>query len=373
MYMMTSWVRIWFVVFITLLISNWQSFVCGEPQVPCYFIFGDSLFDNGNNNDLNTTAKVNYRPYGIDFPLGPTGRFCNGRTSVDIIAQLLGFENFIPPFATASGEQILQGVNYASGGAGIRDDTGMNLGARISFTQQLINHQTTISRIAQLLGNESSSTTVTDYLNKCIYTVGFGSNDYINNYFLPNYYPTSTLYTLDEYAVALMQQYSLQLSILYTAGARKVSIFGLGNIGCAPKEMADFGTNYTCVGMMDSACQIFNAHLVSLVDSFNDLLPDAQFIYINSSGMAATGFTDVSTPCCSVTDELCEPMEVTCSNRSEYVFWDGVHPTEAYNLITGGRAYGAEYSTDAYPTDIRGLVISNETDSDHQARPRQAM
>lgn len=58
--------------------------VFGQQQVPCYFIFGDSLVDNGNNNNLATTAKANYPPYGIDF-FGPTGRFTNGRTTADFI------------------------------------------------------------------------------------------------------------------------------------------------------------------------------------------------------------------------------------------------------------------------------------------------
>jgi hypothetical protein len=40
-----------------------------------------------------------------------------------IAAQLLGFENFIPPFANINGSDILKGVNYASGGAGIRMET----------------------------------------------------------------------------------------------------------------------------------------------------------------------------------------------------------------------------------------------------------
>lgn len=56
-----------------------------EPQVPCYFIFGDSLVDNGNNNNLSTEAKANYFPYGIDFPDGPTGRFSNGRNLADYL------------------------------------------------------------------------------------------------------------------------------------------------------------------------------------------------------------------------------------------------------------------------------------------------
>lgn len=59
--------------------------VNADPQVPCYFIFGDSLVDNGNNNRLQSLAKANYLPYGIDFNGGPTGRFSNGLTTVDVI------------------------------------------------------------------------------------------------------------------------------------------------------------------------------------------------------------------------------------------------------------------------------------------------
>lgn len=44
-----------------------------------------------------------------------------------ITGRLLGFANYTPPFATARGREILQGVNYGSGGSGIRDETGRNL------------------------------------------------------------------------------------------------------------------------------------------------------------------------------------------------------------------------------------------------------
>lgn len=58
-----------------------------QSQVPCYFIFGDSLVDNGNNNRLSSLARADYLPYGIDFPRGPTGRFSNGKTTVDVIGK----------------------------------------------------------------------------------------------------------------------------------------------------------------------------------------------------------------------------------------------------------------------------------------------
>ncbi|KAJ6744435.1 FINGER PROTEIN putative-RELATED [Salix purpurea] len=77
-----------------------------------------------NNNNLATAAKANYRPYRIDFLYGTTARFTNGRTTVDIIGELLGFNHFIPPFAAARGREILVGVIYASGAAGIHDEAG---------------------------------------------------------------------------------------------------------------------------------------------------------------------------------------------------------------------------------------------------------
>ncbi|KAK1300201.1 GDSL esterase/lipase [Acorus calamus] len=98
-----------------------------SPQVPCMFIFGDSLVDNGNNDQLLTISRANYPPYGIDFAQGSSGRFSNGRTLADVLTQLLGFRDFIPSYALAQSSSILRGLNYASGASGIRDETGNNL------------------------------------------------------------------------------------------------------------------------------------------------------------------------------------------------------------------------------------------------------
>jgi phospholipase/lecithinase/hemolysin len=63
------------------------------PQVPCIFVFGDSLSDSGNNNNLVTNAKANYNPYGVDFPTGSNGsRFTNGRTSIDYIGNIILYD-----------------------------------------------------------------------------------------------------------------------------------------------------------------------------------------------------------------------------------------------------------------------------------------
>lgn len=68
-------------------LCSWFGLARTAPQVPCYFIFGDSLVDNGNNNNIASLARANYPPYGIDFPDGPTGRFSNGLTTIDVICK----------------------------------------------------------------------------------------------------------------------------------------------------------------------------------------------------------------------------------------------------------------------------------------------
>ncbi|CAI9763811.1 unnamed protein product [Fraxinus pennsylvanica] len=57
--------------------------------IPALFVFGDSIVDTGNNNYINTIAKVNYPPYGQDFMGGkPTGRFSNGKVPSDFIGNM---------------------------------------------------------------------------------------------------------------------------------------------------------------------------------------------------------------------------------------------------------------------------------------------
>ncbi|CAK7337219.1 unnamed protein product [Dovyalis caffra] len=80
---MASGSKAWWMLSTVLLVSNWQHGACGS--VPCLFLFGDSLFDNGNNNVLATNVKASHLPYGIDFPYGPTGRCSNGLNVADVI------------------------------------------------------------------------------------------------------------------------------------------------------------------------------------------------------------------------------------------------------------------------------------------------
>ncbi|KAL2341060.1 hypothetical protein Fmac_009000 [Flemingia macrophylla] len=335
----------WLVLSLLLMVISFcmQHCVHGESQVPCVFIFGDSQSDDGNNNNLPTSAKCNYRPYGIDFPEGPTGRFTNGLTAIDFTTQFLGFQRFIPPFANTSGSDILKGVNYASGAAGILFETGKHLGANIYLGAQLINHKVIYSKIVIKLGGSEKAK---QYLNKCLYYMNIGSNDYINNYFLPQYYPTSRSYTPSQYVDILLRRYSQYIQQLRQLGARKYIMVGLGLLGCTPNSIATRMTNGSCVQEFNDAASNFSNKLSSLVDQLNaNFYADSKFIFINSTSQSldsSLGFTVTNAPCCpSGQNGQCIPNVTPCQNRSTYVFWDSFHTTQDVNRLTGTGLYNA--------------------------------
>lgn len=55
--------------------------------IPAVVIFGDSTVDAGNNNYLRTIVKSNFPPYGRQFETGASGRFCDGKTSIDYVSK----------------------------------------------------------------------------------------------------------------------------------------------------------------------------------------------------------------------------------------------------------------------------------------------
>ncbi|KAG5225747.1 GDSL esterase/lipase [Salix suchowensis] len=359
---MESELKTLWVLSVVLLVSNWKHWTHGSvPQVPCYFVFGDSLFDNGNNNYLSTAPKVNYLPYGIDFDTGASGRCSNGLNIADTIAAQLGFDSYIPGFGVGGCTHFLDGVNYGSNGAGILDITG---------SKSLFNHNITVSRIAKVLGSQEVAR---KYLSQCIYVSDMGHNDYLNNYFMDNY-TSRQEYDPEPFAQHLIDTYESQLESLYWTGARKIALLGLIRVGCMPyniqKNMDKLDAS-SCAYELNNDVQIFNGKLRNLVKKLNNKHSDARFTYINSyeidyDNQTNKGFTYTRESCCLAEPRTvpCKSLSVPCSNRDDYVYWDGAHFTEAKAWAFGKRAYKRQSLTDAYPYDISELAKLKLDDSD---------
>ncbi|KAK6248044.1 hypothetical protein QUC31_019609 [Theobroma cacao] len=169
----------------------------------------------------------------------------------------------MPPFARAKGGSILKGVNYASGSTGIRDESG----------SQLV-------------------------------------------------YNTSRQYTPQQYAAALVEQYSQQIKVLYRLGARKFALYGLGLLGCTPIAISVYGTN-------GARC----------VDKIKHCLTNGTCCKVGGSG-----------------GELCIRNSKPCSDRSRYVFWDAIHPSDAWNELVAKIAYRTNSTKGAHPCNIQTLA-----------------
>ncbi|XP_057431867.1 GDSL esterase/lipase At1g71250-like [Lotus japonicus] len=337
-----------------------------SARVPALFIFGDSLVDVGNNNFLNTMAKANFFPYGIDFNGGATGRFSNGRSLIDFIGQLLDVSP-PPPFADPSsvGSKILNGVNFASASGGILDESGRHYGDRYSLNQQVMNFNSTLNKYREMMNANALS----QYLAKSIVIMVTGNNDYINNYLMPALYRTSFNYTAQEFRNILINSYTQQILALYNLGLRKFFLAGIGPLGCTPHQRArGLSPPGRCVDLVNQMVGPFNEGLRSTVEQLNKNHPDAIFTYGNTyriigdilNNPSAYSLNVVDRACCGIGmyrgQISCLPNQLPCAFRSRYVFWDAFHPTQPVIYIYAWRAVNGP-PDDSYPINIKQMAL----------------
>lgn len=308
-------------------------------QQRAFYVFGDSLVDNGNNNYLLSTARADRRPYGIDSPNGPTGRFSNGRNIVDLICEQIGIEPLLPYLSPAlTGDKLLVGANFASAGVGILNDTGVQFAVIIRMNRQFELFQQYQLRLAALIGEEAAQSRV----NGALVLITLGGNDFINNYFfLPVTARRLQYPNLEPYVNLLISEYKKILNRLYELGARRVLVTGTGPLGCVPGELATQNSrNGECAPEPQRAAALFNPMLTQMIQDLNSEIGSNVFIASNTGSMLnsflenpqAFGFETSKVACCGQGPYnglgVCTEASNLCPDRSVYVFWDNFHPSE---------------------------------------------
>ncbi|KAM1637846.1 hypothetical protein ACFX2K_015736 [Malus domestica] len=307
------------------------------------FIFGDSLSDVGNNKYLSKSlAQASLPWYGIDMGNGlPNGRFSNGRTVADIIGDTMGLPRppaFLDP--SLNEDMILEnGVNYASGGGGILNETGGYFIQRLSLYKQIELFQGTQTLIRSKIGEQAAE----KFFQDARYVVALGSNDFINNYLVP-VYSDSWSYNDQTFMEYLMGTLEKQLKLLHSLGARQVMVFGLGPMGCIPLQRV-LSSSSACQDRTNKLALSFNKAGSKLMEDLSSQLPNASYRFgdaydvVNNviSDPNKYGFSNADSPCCSfgrIRPALtCVPASVLCKDRSKYVFWDEYHPSDSANEL----------------------------------------
>ncbi|KAK8716823.1 hypothetical protein V6N13_044120 [Hibiscus sabdariffa] len=318
-----------------------------NETIPAVFVFGDSIVDPGNNNNLPTIAKGNFLPYGRDFKGGPTGRFSNGKVPSDLIAEEFGVKDLVPAYLDpkVTLKDLLTGVSFASGAAGYDPLTAKTANV-ISMSGQLELFKECIKKIEAAVGEERTATIV----SKAIYIVCTGSNDVSNTYFsTPFRRPHYDINAYSDFVAGYASQF---LQDLYGLGARRIGLLGLPPIGCVPSQRTlGGGKNRDCYEAENQLASAYNAKLSGVIDNLKTVftLPGTKLIFLDIyypllsliENPGKYGFEVATVGCCGTglieASVFCNPASIplSCKDASKYVFWDGYHPSEkAYKILT---------------------------------------
>jgi len=248
-----------------------MNLVASAESFSSVIVYGDSLSDNGNL----------YAFSGNTYPPSPpyyNGRFSNGPVAVEQLATDLGATLYDYAVGGAT-----SGVgNYVDGG------TQTSLGA-----DGLPGMQLELAESAPLLASPLVSSS--------LFVVWGGAND-----FLVNGSPAVAAANIDGIVATLESD-----------GAQHILVPGLPDLGLTPDYSGDpAATAYS---------EAFNAALLA------DLPGGA--IYFNTFNLlnqidadpAAYGISNTTTPCFD--------GSTVCANPSQYLFWDGFHPTTTVDTI----------------------------------------
>lgn len=335
----------WFLVYVFLITQLSEAAVTLPPNVTVTAViaFGDSIVDQGMNNNIRTLVKCNFPPYGLDFVGGtPTGRFSNAKTPPDLIAEELGIKDLVPAYADPNlqSTDLLTGVSFASGASGYDPQTSQ-LASVLSLPDQLELFKEYISKLKALVGEER-----TDYIiANSIYAVVAGSDDLANTYYIVG--ARRLHYDVPSYANLVVNYASTFIQDLYDLGARRIAVFSAPPIGCLPSQRTlAGGLHRMCVERYNQAAQVYNSKLSLELETLGNTLPQSRIVYIDiysplldliqnpqnydlevvDRGCCGTGELEVSV--------LCNKFSSTCPDHTKYLFWDSYHPTETgYKLL----------------------------------------
>ncbi|KAI9160036.1 hypothetical protein LWI28_004491 [Acer negundo] len=310
---------------------------CYSKQHKALFVFGDSLFDPGNNKYLNDTKlkfPATMWPYGETYFKHPTGRACDGRTVPDFIAQFAKLP-ILPPYLQPGTHRFTDGANFASGGAGVLSET--NPGT-IHLRLQLSYIKAVKESLKQKLGDEKAK----NVLNDAVYLFSTGINDYLNFY---QTYPNASQFYRGKFVKTIIANLTSVLKEIYDLGGRKIAFQNTGPLGCMPAmKTIDSKLGSACAEELNSLARLHNRYLSIVLNKLESHLPGYKYSIFDCynalgdrvNNPSKYGFKVGKIACCGNGEyngknceggrDVKEAFKV-CSHPDEYVLFDGGNTT----------------------------------------------
>ncbi|CAN1351241.1 GDSL esterase/lipase At5g45910 [Linum perenne] len=232
-----------------------------------------------------------------------------------------------------------KGVNFAVGGTGVLSkEARKKWNVVFPFSNSSLDVQ--LHRFDQFLQKTFKTKIARErHLKSSLFFINGGFNDY---QFLQSRAGLSVLEQKKLIMPEIVQGLGNAVKKFISYGARKIIVVGVHPVGCAPGNSTNTKTAGTstihCNKETSEYLVLHNKLLQKSINQWRRRFSDARIVYgdVYDAGMwvlnhcHALGFRYPQTRCCGTPTKYCGARgSPYCKNPKEYVFWDGLHLTDA--------------------------------------------
>ncbi|KAL6008695.1 hypothetical protein ACLOJK_021921 [Asimina triloba] len=264
------------------------------------------------------------------------------------------------PYLESLGSNFSNGVNFAIIGSSTRPAfEPFNLNIQVLQFLRFKARALEISRGSSRLIDDAG-------FSNALYAFDIGQND------LANAFSANLPFTEVVGRIPLMMvEIKNAIMTVYKGGARNFWIHNTGPLGCLPRELSLFNRDskdldpYGCLKSFNDAAKAFNSALLVLCGEMRSELKDATIVYVDIyaikygliSNSAKYGFENPLMACCgyggppynyNINITCGQTAYEVCNQGSRYISWDGVHYSEAANVIIAAEILSTHYSQPHY-------------------------
>ncbi len=275
-----------------------------QAQFSNVFIFGDSLSDSGNNGlalgvPNGVPQAITSDGYIPSLPYTPAGTYTNGPVWATSFAAGLGL---------SAAPSLAGGTNFAFGGARVNVDGSVG-GFPFSLNTQ-------VNQFLGATGNVAPS--------DALYVIAGGGNDARDA--LSSLGANPSLAEIVGAVSLASAQFAINVGnlvdTLQAAGAQNIVVWNAPDLGLAPAVLAQ-GPQAAALGSllafnMNEALD-FRLSTETGVTTFDIF----GFTNMVAADPGAFGFSNVGNAC----------VTGICTDASQYLFWDGIHPSAAGHAL----------------------------------------
>ncbi|XP_061372532.1 GDSL esterase/lipase At3g26430-like [Gastrolobium bilobum] len=348
---------------------------------PAIFNFGDSNSDTGG---LSAAFGQAGPPHGESYFHHPAGRYCDGRLTIDFIAEKLGVP-YLNAYLDAVGSNFRHGANFATAGSTIRpqNTTLHQYGGFSPFSLDVqFNQFNDFQRRSQLFRNKGGVYKTllpeAEDFSRALYTFDIGQNDLTAGYF-----HNMSTDQVRAYVPDVLIQFKNVVKYVYDHGGRSFWIHNTGPVGCLPYILdlhplkASQVDKSGCAIPYNEVAQFFNSELKEAVFQLRKELPLAAITYVDVYSVKYSlfsqarkhGFKEPLRACCGHGGKYNYNMHIGCGAKvkihgkeillgkpckdpSVSVIWDGVHYTQAANNWVFDQIVGGSFSDPPIPLNL---------------------